>query len=222
MNTEQLAAKLKELYIAKEDAGLLFLIEPDEINTCFLFENHFKYSERGSRLYRSFDYTENKHEVYKYLASKYLKDRPAHPYSMQFDSEDFYDKFWAYWLHRFEKIKQTINNVTKYYAYETINESDRVIPNVKNFSMATLFIVGSKHISELCISDTKLLRRYEHLIVKDIKRIAATDNLVNVYFHGIHEAFSIEMENYHEVLLLQRHLLNLRNQNNYNPKFRNR
>lgn len=226
MNTESLVEKIKNQFITNVDAGLLFKIHSDEFNTCFFFEDDEKdiYSRRRTN---RFDYeTVNKQDAYRYLTAKFLKaTNISYHYLISYESSEFYEKFWTYWLERFEKIKNTLSLVSKYYSAENTVESDLVITNayVNTYDnpIVKIYIINQKYITEILINSINLDHRVEHKIQRDIKRIEAVSAALNVYFHGIHTPFSINLDSYEEVIKLQRKLLELKD-NNQSQNFRRR
>lgn len=222
MKTEILIEKIKKQFELTIDAGLLYKIHPDEFNTCFIFEDDEKVSRYLGRRNLFKDIGNNKEFVYPYLTTQFLNVKNSGRSHLSYGNDSFYEMFWEYWLREFEKIKATVANVPKYWEIEDIKAEDLIIINVKSIYQIKLFIINNKYITELEIGNEKLNHRIEHLILKDVKRIEASDEYIHVYFHGVHLPFSIRLENYKEVIKLQRQLLELRNkpfvQNNRNRR----
>lgn len=205
MKIEILIEEIKNKFISHIDAGLLFKIDPDKLNTPFYFDDDkINYGRRENYFT---NYNNNKEDIYRYLTKRTLQIRS----DLTYGTNEFYRFFWELWLWQFDEIKTTIANVPGYWKMELVKPEDLIIINVHVLRYVKIFIINDKYITEIEIDSKKLRHRTEHLIIKDVKRISADENCVYVYFHGVHNPFSIQLENYGEVIKLQRQLLELRN-----------
>lgn len=230
MKTEVLLEIFKAQFETKFDAWQLSKINPDEFNTCFTFEDDKILKGFGRRRQNQFDFdTTDKQDVYRYLTSKFLKDQNLIRKSTTYGTADFYELFWSYWLSKFEIFSNTLSLVSKFYAEENISSNDQIYPSVQWEIYSTLkvriHIINQKYITEILFSlDSnipglvKFIHRVQHEIQREIKRIEAVSDSLNVYFHGVHNPFIIPFDTYKEVIELQLHLLELRNQSPYHNR----
>lgn len=226
MKTEAIISFLKSEFIKRFDAGLLFNIDPDEFNTCFIFNDDLVIRGYGNRRENQFDQeTTSKEDIYRYLTAMFLKSENRYGNYINYGHSKFYEEFWQFYLIRFGAINNVLAEVSKFYSEEQINSQDQIYPSVRlgilNIIQARIHIINKKYITEILIScelkqksPAILNHRVQHGIQRDIKRIEAVSQSLRVYFHGMHDPFVIPFDTYKEVIDLQRHLVDLRNPTN--------
>ena len=211
MEKNKIIATVRQQFIEKADAGLLFNLNPNDFNKVFRFsKTQESVLHDMSQPYSSLRHElPDKTDIFYYLSMTLIK-RTSMQERIRYDRDDFYKKFWAYWTERFNNIKTLIEKTPNHFAAETIGDKDLVYINVTRTPTVIIFIITSKNIIKLDINAQGKKSRTVQIISRDIKKIEAIDSSVVLHYHGQHHPETIGIDSDKSAIKLQDHLTDLR------------